>query len=92
MDIPFTSPLVVCGMGLADHDTPATGVIEYNVALPPYCGDFDTRYLLTCDARACVYEAHLHAEMVGAHHDYYVLTRADAEAITGIDLTSEVTV
>ena len=86
MDIPFTSPLVVCGMGLNDHDTPATGIVEYNVALPPYCGDFDTRFLLVCDSIGCVREAHVHAEVVGFHHDYRSLTLPEAESITGIDL------
>jgi hypothetical protein len=76
---------------ICDRPGSAELVIEYNVALPPYCGDFDVRYLLTCDNRACLFEAHLHAEVVGCHHDTYPLTRADAEAITGIDLTSEVT-
>jgi hypothetical protein len=42
MDIPFTSPLVVCGMGLADHDTPATGIVE-RARVPKYTAKLAAR-------------------------------------------------
>lgn len=82
------SEYILCSQGPPGHETPATLVVEYNVALPPYCGDFDTRFLLTCDALACIFEATVHAEAVGCHHDLYPLTVADAEAITGLEVAS----